>query len=97
MPRKGSRSLEVDGRKFRYAVRDGQQTFGPERDDSGDPKEGHERVVTVQEDAERPGRVMQTKFGPETEVSPELVRIAVRDALRAGWDPSERGSAFAFG
>jgi hypothetical protein len=86
IPRKGSRSVEVDGQKFRFLVK---ETHIP------DHKDQKELSVTVQEDADRPGRVLQFRLPYGFPVSPEWMKGTVREALKAGWDPKSKGSAFA--
>jgi hypothetical protein len=82
IPRKGSRTLDIDGRKFRFMVK-------PVRDE--------DLSVTVQEDVEQPGRVMQFHWPEGHSVYPSDVAETVRDALKNGWDPSAKGSAFRWG
>lgn len=85
IPKKGSRTTEVDGKPFRYLVRE------DHIDDHPDQKELN---VTVQEDVDRPGNVLQFRWGYGCEISPALIRDAVRVAQKNGWSPSKRGSAF---
>lgn len=81
IPKKGSRRIEAGGSAYRYMV--------------GRPRPGDKTVaVTVQQDAERPGRVMQFRAAPGFEVTPEVVRDAVARAVSEGWDPAARGAAF---
>jgi hypothetical protein len=80
IPRKGSRPIDIDGRMFRFMVK-------PIRE---------ELSVTVQEAAEQPGRVLQFQWPEGHSVYPSDVAETVRDALKAGWDPSARGAAFRF-
>ena len=82
IPRKNSRQIAVYGREYRYVLR---ETSG------GDPKE---LQVTVQEDVERPGRVLQWKWPHGHGYGPDDVRQSVELALGSGWNPSERGPAF---
>lgn len=78
LPRKGTRLLDVDGRQFRFIV---------------NKVKGPELSVTV-EDASSPGRVFNFTWPEGHSVLPEDVRINVRAALVAGWDPSATGGAF---
>lgn len=96
IPRKGSRHIDVDGKPFRYIVRED----GPVVKDDDDPSMDYKKpqreflLVTLQEDVERPGRVCQVRLAGGTEVSPELIRQTIREATRGGWDPSSRGGPF---
>jgi hypothetical protein len=85
IPRKGSRALEVDGARFRYLIKDGPVTPDPL------DREIH---LTVQEDAEAPGRVLRVDMPYGHAVGPEVVKQLVRQALVAGWTPSDRGGPF---
>jgi hypothetical protein len=85
IPRKGSRSVDVDGQKFRFLVK---ETHIPEHQDQ------KELSVTVQEDADRPGRVLQFRLGYGFPVSPDWMKEIIRQALKIGWDPKSKGSAF---
>jgi hypothetical protein len=87
IPRKGSRSLDVDGRKFRFLVK---ETHVP------DHKDQKELAITVQEDADKPGRVCQLRLPYGFPVSPEWMRETVRMAMKDGWNPSDRGGPFTF-
>lgn len=85
IPKKKSRRIVVDGRKFLYLVK---ETRGLEDHD-------HKLLcVTVQEDADRPGRVMQFWYPHGVAVEPSVVHEGIVTALSAGWDPEERGGAF---
>jgi len=85
IPRKGSRLVDVDGQKFCFLVK---QTFIPGH------KDQKELSVTAQEDADRPGRVLQFRLPYGYPVTPETVREFIRMALEEGWRPSERGGAY---
>jgi hypothetical protein len=88
IPRKGSRRIDVDGRAFRYLVK---ETHIP------DHKDQKESSLTVQEDTDRPGRVLQARVAYGAPVTPETVREFIRRSLRSGWDPSTRGPAVTLG
>jgi hypothetical protein len=79
IPRKGSRVLDVDGRQFRYLVKN--PGFG-------------ELTVTVQEDIRPSGRVMQFGWPDGHPVVPSDVEYVVRASLAHGWDPTKSGPAF---
>lgn len=85
IPRKRSRLIDVDGKPFRYFVKETH---------IDDHRDQLELSVTVQEEAERPGRVLQFRSPYGIEVTPEAVRETVRVGLQKGWDPASRGSAF---
>lgn len=88
IPRKGSRRVTVDGKEYRYLVK---ETHIPEHRDQ------KELSVTVQEDGVRPGRVLQWRWPYGAAVLADDVKAAVRLALERGWVPSERGVAFVLG
>lgn len=88
IPRKGSRSITVDGRQYRYLIK---QTHIAEH------KDQKELSVTVQEDVERPGRVLQWRWPYGCSVLPDDIKANIRFALERGWEPSERGMAFVLG
>lgn len=60
--------------------------------------DGQSIVLTVQEDTEDPGRVLQTELPHGIPVGPLQIASIVRRALQgtkvSRWDPSERGEAF---
>ena len=85
IPRKGSRTLNVNGKPYRYLVK---QTTIP---DHADQKE---LSVTVQEDVEKPGNVLNFRAPFGHPVTPEYVREIVQEAFSKGWVPSARGAAF---
>lgn len=85
IPHKGSRLVDVDGRPFRFLVK---ETHVPEHRDQ------KELSVTIQEESDRPGRPLQFRWPYGHAVTPEDVRNAVRDAMKAGWDPGSRGGVF---
>jgi len=87
IPRKHSRPIEVDGRKFRYMI--GDVTPAPNQD----PNERDIRV-TAQEDIESPGRVLQALLPYGFSVTPEHVRKIIQQGLNSGWKPEERGPAY---
>lgn len=84
IPRKKSRPIEVDGRKFRFLIK-------PAR------ARGEDLSVTVQEEAVQPGRVLQFTWPEGCSIFPEDVKVAIRDGLKLGWAPSAKGPAFRFG
>lgn len=88
IPRKGSKRVEVDGKPYRYLVK---ETHVPGH------KDQKELSITVQEDVAKPGRVLQWRFSFGCAVTSEDIRSAVRIALKAGWKPSERGGPFSLG
>ena len=85
IPVKKSRSLDVDKVRFRFMIKDGPLTPNPS---------DREIFLTVQEATESPGRVLHVALPHGHEVTPETVRKLVRQALRSGWKPSERGGPF---
>jgi hypothetical protein len=95
LTRKGSRSITVHGRRFRWTVR---------------PKPAYSQALAwsplsfaVQAD-ENPGRVLYVRLArPRPDnwlgkgsqaLTPREVAQFIRRALDAGWDPSEPGSPF---
>lgn len=85
IPKKGSRKVEVNGRAYWFLVK---ETNVP------DHRDQKELSVTVQEDAPRPGNVLQFRAAYGFPVTPELVAGTIRHAIEKGWQPSKRGSAF---
>jgi hypothetical protein len=85
IPRKGSRRTEVDGKPYRFLVK---ETHIPDHHDQ------KELVVVVQEEAEKPGNVLRFRYPYGAPVTPETIAVAVRQGLGLGWNPSARGSAF---
>lgn len=84
IPKKGSRKIDVDGKGFRFLVREKKI---PDFEDL-------KLSVTVQEEADKPGRCFQFDWPHGHFVTPEDVKVAVRDAMKAGWDPWSRGGVF---
>lgn len=82
IPHKGSRTVDVDGKAFRFLVKE--KGFAEDK----------ELSVTIQEESEKPGRPLQFTWPYGHAVTPEDVRVAVRDAMKAGWDPASRGGVF---
>lgn len=89
IPRKGSRSLNVNGEKFRYSVRvsDHLTHISDHYDENQ-----KDLLLTVQEDKKNPGRVCQAVVSEP--VTPKLVCDAIELFKEAGWNPSERGGPF---
>lgn len=85
IPKKSSRRVEVDGRPFRFIVKE------VRIDGHRDQKEIQ---VTVQEETERPGRPLQFRLGFGTMVTSNLVGGVIRQAYVQGWAPASRGKAF---
>lgn len=86
MPKKGSRTVDVDGKPFRFMSRE-KTVYAPGEDQK-------ELTVTVQEDVEKPGRLLQFKWPGGHAMTPDDVRNAVRDGVKAGWDPASKGGVF---
>jgi hypothetical protein len=84
IPRKGSRLIEVDGKQYRYLIKESNI-------------EGHkdqkELSVTVQEDTDKPGNVVQFRVGYGAALYPRDIEYNIREAQKKGWNPSKRGSA----
>lgn len=53
-----------------------------------------ELAVTVQEDAEKPGNVLQFRAPYGHPVTRDVIADHVRLAISRGWKPEKRGSAF---
>jgi hypothetical protein len=85
IPHKGSRLVDVDGKPYRFLVK---ETHVPDHHDQ------KELSVTIQEEADKPGRPLQFRWPYGHAVTPEDVRTAVRDAVKKGWDPASRGGVF---
>jgi hypothetical protein len=85
MPRKRSRVIDVDGKSFRWML-----NCGSAQDWDEDPTCAG--TVTVQENCEKPGHVLQQILmwlGGDS-VTPEIMREVIRRALADGWVPSSR-------
>lgn len=97
MPRKGSRKVEVDGEQFLWRIGHNTRHYGDAP---------MVVTLTIQRDEERPGRVCQVTlrskrikgdpryYGHKASLNPQDVRDVISRALKRGWNPSERGSAF---
>ncbi|MDP9866571.1 MULTISPECIES: hypothetical protein [Streptosporangium] len=96
MPRKGSRPITVDGTAFRWRIGH-RPTYSQGN--------GWTPLTVAVERAEAPGRVLVVSLpcarpdnwdGERTiAVRPVLVAGCIRRALEQGWDPGQRGPAFA--
>lgn len=88
MPRKGSRVIDVDGQMFRWKL--ASSHFISRISDP--PPSRSTGTLTVQEDNERPGHVLQHGLSwlIGNSVTPEVVREIIRRALKAGWNPASR-------
>lgn len=95
MPKKGSRLVDVDGRKFRWKL----NSSPVQEDDDGRMPVRNGGTITLQEDCPKPGHVLQHELTWHTmdSVSPEFVRELIRRALIAGWDPASRSKFRLFG
>jgi len=78
LPRKGTRTLDVDGRQFRYVVN----------------KVKDEKLSVTVEDATQPGCVFNYTWPEGHSVYPSDVKVNVQAALKAGWKPENKGPAF---
>jgi hypothetical protein len=85
IPRKRSRHIEVDGRAYLYFVK---ETHVP------DHKDQKELSVTIQEDVENPGNVLQFRASWGFGITNLFIASAVKSALKQGWVPNKRGLAF---
>ena len=102
MPKKGSRTITVRNRTFRWLLKGYARFWG---------NTWTKPTLTVQAEEETPGRVMQCVmvYAPtkgrepdpdegepyvNTAVLPSHVKVVIEAALDAGWDPDERGVPF---
>lgn len=85
IPKKGSRSTDHNGVEYNFIVK---ETNVP------DHKDQKELQVTVQVDSDRPGAVMQFRAMWGVPITRALVTRAIGKALKEGWKPDIRGSAF---
>lgn len=88
IPTKGSRTTLVDGREFRYLVKETHVA---------DHLDQKELSVTVQENSERPGNVLQFRTSYGYPVTSDYISVMVRRAFTQGWRPEKRGPAFMLG
>lgn len=106
MPKKGSRSLVVDRRKYRWSV-------SRTDDDTGWNDYGMQTTLTVAvEDYENPESLLVIEYpcgfrygsasvrprlvetGQEMKVTPHRVAALIREALKQGWVPQAQTSKF---
>ncbi len=106
MPKKGSRSLVVDGRKYRWCVR-------RTEDDTAWNAYGMQATLTVAvEDFYYPQSMLCISYecgfpygkasarprwvdtGQVMEVTPQRVAALIREALKQGWDPQAQTADF---
>lgn len=85
IPRKGSRKVTFQGKAYRYMVKETHIE---------DHKDQKELSVTIQEDVERPGRVLQARLGYGESVTTPVVEQLISAGLQRGWEPTARGTAF---
>src|SRR4051812_12623642 len=85
IPRKGSRKTTVNGKDYRYMIRpEGSVEYENHWGESlSKPKYTR---ITVQEDVEAPGAVLQWQWPYGAQVGPADVKSAVEIALGRGWD-----------
>ena len=90
IPKKGSRAAEVDGKRYCYIVRVLERGRGLH-----DPHGRHVDTidVTIQEDVDGPGNVLQAMFTAWTAITPNVIAGMIRKGIKEGWDPSARGAA----
>jgi hypothetical protein len=95
IPKKGSRKIMVDGRRFRWFVR---------RKPSYSQALGESLLSFAVELADQPAQVLHVYLdaarpdawinaGPVT-ISPGLVAVVIRQAVRDGWMPETAGPTF---
>jgi hypothetical protein len=80
-----SRPVTFQKVKYRFSVK---EIRTPGHQDSD------ENQITIQEDCERPGNVLQFRGECGIPITPRLIREAISIGLQQGWDPSARGAAF---
>jgi hypothetical protein len=88
MPRKGSRVIDVDGKKFRWTLHYKRAQYRWD-----DPMPARTAgMVTIQEDHERPGHVLQQNLSwlRGSSITPDVMRQVIRQALQEGWNPASR-------
>jgi hypothetical protein len=93
IPRKGSRVVDVAGRKFRWSLSPKGKVAARDRMGRRDPmRDRLTGVLTVQEDVKEPGHVLQHElyWFEDHAVTPEVIREVIRRAVDAGWDPASR-------
>lgn len=78
IPKKGSRVIRFDDKDYRYVVKRYLEGLR----------------VTVQEAIAQPGRVLQFSWPEGHELRPSDVLRGIEDALKQGWNPSQKGPVF---
>jgi len=97
MKRKGSRPIVVDGTTYLWRIRRRPTVFQTDY--------GTALTCSVQRNDERAGRVLLIVFPqgraecylpsvPRAPVVPRQVAECIRNAIREGWNPGDRGDAF---
>ena len=84
IPKKGSRTITVLDKEYRYLIK--------ETNIDGH-KDQKDLSVTIQEVADKPGNVLQFRAGYGAPILKPDVALNIRSALKTGWNPSARGSA----
>ena len=80
IPRKNLRKISIHCRDYNYIVK----------------KNDTDLCLTVQEDVDRPGAVMQCKWPFGHTITPEDVKQIILQAINSGWNPSTRGVPYMF-
>ena len=95
IPRKGSRRVTVGLREFLYMIKEKSisNDIDEENSRNGNTKE---LLVTVQEDVNRPGGVLQFLWLHGHQYGPDDVRRVISAAMDQGWNPSTRGAVYHF-
>jgi len=84
IPKKGSRRIEVGGKFYRYLIKE------THIDGHKDQKE---LSVTIQENVDKPGNVLQFRAGYGVAILKPDIALNIRSALKTGWNPNARGAA----
>lgn len=85
IPKKGSRLVAVDGKQYRFLVKEVNVPDHPDQ---------KELSIVVQEDVERPGNVLRFRHDYGVPIILAEIPFYVRKGLKQGWDPAKRGAAF---
>lgn len=85
IPRKGSRRITVDGKEYRYLIK---ETHVP------DHKDQKKLCVTIQELVDCPGGVVQFIAAYGHPIGKRDIALNINNALKGGWNPSGKGRDF---
>lgn len=89
LPKKNTRTIDIEGKVYRYLIKSTSTDAHSYLE-----QDKKEITITVQEDCDKPGNLLQMRLSNYAACTPKNVRNIIEQSILAGWEPGIKGCPF---